>query len=230
MKTMLNVEMSTDASGRTTIISCYREKEDAVLFSYPNSCNITFSHSDNGGAYRSVVLNMSDAGYSGMRLRGDVNSDDRFRVQANCTAGNEVSDYLRNCSLGFGWRDSSDNNSAISFIPTRSSDVPFNNTPYTLQTGGDVNEDDSFFYRIRCPNGSNSQLNNYMKSKCLICMGHSDHHFSSPEKISCKKIQNSSDSSWGRIMLGGDVGGDDSLYIGFFCDGKHAPIIKNWSL
>lgn len=222
------IGMQTNSSGASTIISCSREYLDSPEFTYPQNCNMTFSHSDNGGAYRSVVLGMNKGGFVGLRLRGDVNSDDRFRISGNCGNGDEMSAYFRACQIGFGWRDSTDRSNPIDAAPSTAHNQAFNST-ITLQTGGDVNADDSFYYRIRCPNGSNPDLNEYVKKKCLICMGHTDLYYHSPEKASCRYIQDSFDNSWGRIMTSGDVGHDDAMFLGFFCEGEYAPIIKNWS-
>lgn len=222
---------SPESNGVTRILSCSRVREKNLdSFKYPSNCKMTFSHSDNGGAYRSAELDMSSGGFVGVRLRGDVNSDDRFRISGNCGSGNELDDYLKSCNIGFGWKDSTDSSSAAHAYPSisKSYDYPFNST-ITLQTGGDVNADDSFYYRLRCPSGSNSELDEYMKSKCVICMGHTDKYYASPEKSSCKKIQNMSDNSWGRIMTSGDVGADDAMFLGFFCEGEFAHIIKQWS-
>lgn len=230
MRFPVTVGMSTDSSGRSTILSCSRETavSSDESFGYPQSCSMTFSHSDNGGAYRSTVLSMSDGGFAAIRLRGDVNSDDRFRLSGSCGTGDEVSAYFAACQIGFGWRDNTDNGSPTVSSPATQYNVSFNST-LTLQTGGDVNEDDSFYYRIRCPNGTNPELNDYVKTKCVMCMGHTDRWYSSPEKASCHRIQNSGSSSWGRIMTSGDVNADDALFIGFFCDAEFAPIIKNWT-
>lgn len=230
MRFPVTVGMSTSASGQTTILSCSRETAAATTdgFGYPQNCSLSFSHSDNGGAYRTTTLSMNNGGLAGIRLRGDVNSDDRFRLSGNCGSGDELSAYFAACQIGFGWRDSTDNGSTIVANPATQYNVSFNST-ITLQTGGDVNEDDSFYYRIRCPNGSNPELNDYVKNKCVMCMGHTDRWYSSPEKASCHRVQNSGSSSWGRIMTSGDVSADDALFIGFFCDAEFAPIIKSWA-
>ncbi len=231
----VNVGMATgqspESSGETRILTCSRvDKMAAADFTYPEGCSMTFSHSDAGGAYRNVALNMDSGGFVGLRLRGDVNGDDRFRISSSCSSGSELTDYMRSCSIGFGWKDNTDSSSSINAFPSssKSYNTNFGGT-ITLQTGGDVNSDDSFYYRIRCPNGSNSDLNEYVKNKCQICMGHTDHYYYSPEKTSCKKVQNSSDNSWGRIMTSGDVGADDALFLGFFCEGEFSPVIKAWA-
>src|SRR5690606_6795322 len=230
MRFPVTLGMSTSASGQTTILSCSRETaaSDTDSFGYPQSCSISISHSDNGGAFRTSTLNMNDGGFAAIRLRGDVNSDDRFRLSGNCGSGDQLSAYFAACQIGFGWSDTTDNGSTSVASPLTQYNSSFNST-ITLQTGGDVNEDDSFYYRIRCPNGSNPELNDYVKTKCMICMGHTDRWYSSPEKSSCHRIQNSGSSSWGRIMTSGDVSADDALFIGFFCDAEFAPIIKSWA-
>ncbi|WP_417334787.1 hypothetical protein [Halobacteriovorax marinus] len=222
-----------ESTGVSRIISCNSEALSKVNedYYYPINCSMTLAHSDNGGSYHSATLYMSSGGFIGVRLKGDVNSDDRFRLAANCGSGGDLTDYFKSCQVGFGWRDSTDNGSSVNRSPLGSREYNFNfGSSATLQTGGDVNEDDSFYYRMRCPDGSNEEVNSYVKQKCLICMGHTDHWYSSPEKASCKKIQNMSDNSWGRIMTSGDVGADDALFLGFFCGGEFAPIIKSWGI
>ncbi len=228
----LSSGQTPESSGESRILSCHKEflESEKENFSYPSSCSMTLSHSDNGGAFRSAVLDMNSGGFAAIRLRGDVNSDDRFRLSGNCGTGNEIDSYLQQCQLGFGWRDVTDNGSIVNHSPLPSKQYNFSfNSSATLQVSGDVNEDDSFYYRLRCPNGTSSELDDYMKEKCSICMGHTDMWYSSPEKASCKKIQSTSDSSWGRIMTSGDVGSDDALFIGFFCEGEYSPIIKKWT-
>lgn len=231
---IVNVSTGQDpeSSGVSRIISCNSESlvTETEDYKYPVNCKMSLGHSDNGGTYRSAELDMSTGGFVGVRLSGDVNSDDRFRLSATCGDGNEIDDYLSSCQVGFGWKDSTDNNSPFNKSPqvSRQFNINFGSSAI-LQVGGDVNEDDSFYYRLRCPSGSSAELDSYMRSKCSICMGHTDKWYSSPEKVSCKKIQGMSDSSWGRIMTSGDVGADDALFLGFFCEGEYSPIIKKWN-
>ncbi|EQC45306.1 hypothetical protein [Bacteriovorax sp. Seq25_V] len=224
----VKVRMKTNSMGESTILACSGTSLSSEGFKYPTSCKMTFSHRDNGGAFRNVELDMSSGGYVGLRLRGDVNGDDDFKITGNCSAGEEIDDYIKSCELGFGWRDSTDTGSSIVASPFKIRTSTFNGS-VTINTDGDVNGDDSFYYRLRCPNGSNSDLNTYMKEKCMICMGHTDEWYASPQKQSCKKLQDLSDNSWGRIMTSGDVGADDAMFLGFFCEGEHYNVIKNWA-
>ncbi len=227
----LQTGQSPDNSEETRILACGSMSSTPLSgLGYPDSCQIALSHSDNGGLYRNAILRMDEGGFVGIRLRGDVNGDDRFKLKPECTSGNELSAYFNNCNLGFGWRDNTDNTSSINASPTafKTYNANFGST-IILQTSGDVNADDSFYYRLRCPNGSNAQIDEYVKKKCRICMGHADEWFVSPQKSSCKLIQEMSDSSWARIMTDGDVGSDDSLFLGFFCEGEYSPTIKNWT-
>lgn len=226
----IQLRMKTDASGNTTILSCSgKDLSENTVYKYPESCSMKLSHRDNGGAFREATLDMSSGGYVGVRLRGDVNNDDDFRISASCSGSDELSSYFKSCRLGFGWKDSTDNGNISNANPTKISNVNFDGSWALINTDGDVNEDDSFYYRVQCPSGTNSALNEYVKSKCMICMGHTDNWYSSPEKQSCKKIQDLTDSSWGRIMTAGDVGADDALFLGFFCEGEHYNVIKEWS-
>lgn len=227
----VNVGMMTNSSRETTILSCSKEVEsDQGNYTYPQSCSLTLSHRDNGGAWRSSTTNLNSGGFAAVRLRGDVNGDDDFRITGSCGSGDELSSYFSGCELGLGWRDSTDTGNPVVANPlaTKTSTSSFNGS-VQINTDGDVNADDSFYYRVRCPSGADINLNDYVKRKCIICMGHTDRWYSSPEKASCKKVQDISDNSWGRIMTSGDVGADDALFLGFFCEGEFAPIIKSWS-
>lgn len=199
-------------------------------YGYPESCSMTLSHSDNGGPFRSATLNMNSGGLIGVRLRGAVNGDDRFSISSSCGSGNDMDEYIKNCSIGFGWKDSTDNNSSAHAYPlsTKTYNGVIGST-LTLQTSGEVNEDDSFYVRMRCPNGTNADLDKYVKSKCQICFGQSDMYKSSPENMSCGKVQNMSDGSWVRYMSHGVVSADDAFYLGFFCEGEYSPLVKQWS-
>lgn len=226
----VKVTFST-TSGITQIISCVREEVSQTNFEYPNSCSMTFSQSDSGGPFKGTKLNMDSGGFIAIRLVGDVNADDRFRLESSCTSTSlPIESYISNCIVGFGWRDVSSASSPANAVPNPSKayNATFGST-ITLQTAGDVGADDSFYFRLRCPNGGNSDLNRYVKRKCQMCMAHSDANFISPQTTACKKVQDVSDDTWGRIKLSGDVGADDSLYLGFFCEGEYSPLIKSWS-
>lgn len=231
----VNVGMATGQSPQTTgvtkLLSCTRKKDDDSdkkdNFGYPETCSMTFSHSDNGGPYRSTVLSMDSGGLAAIRMRGDVNGDDRFQISSSCGSSKEIDTYFSNCTIGFGWKDSTNNGSATNAVPnaTKAYNANFGSS-ITLQTGGDVNEDDSFYYRIACPNGSNSDLNTYVKKKCQICFAQGDQWRTSPDNITCKKVQDSFDSSWGRLVVNGNVNADDVMFLGFFCEGEFSPLIK----
>lgn len=203
---------------------------DGEKFSYPQSCSMTFAHSDNGGTYRSATLNMSSGGLIGVRLRGEVNDDDRFMLSSSCGTGDKLSAYIKNCSIGFGWKDNTDDNSSAHALPlsTKAYDALVGSS-IVLLTGGTVNNDDSFYIRMRCPNGSDTDLNTYVKENCQICFGQSDYWLTTPTQIACKKVQNQTDSSWARVMISGIGDAADTFFLGFFCKGEYSPDVKQWS-
>lgn len=199
-------------------------------YTYPKTCSMTFSHSDNGGAYRSATLDMSSGGLIGVRLRGDVNSDDRFTISSSCGTADKLDAYIKNCYIGFGWKDSTNNTSSANAYPNplKAYDALVGSS-LTLQTGGNVNDDDSFYIRMRCPNGSEPDLNTYVKNECQICFGHVDVYQTTPTNVICKKVQDTSDGTWARLMTIGDVSDDDAFFLGFFCRREYSPDVKQWS-
>jgi type II secretory pathway pseudopilin PulG len=220
---------SPQTPGVTKLLSCTRKKDNEEKkdnYGYPSKCSIVFSHSDNGSPYRSTTLDMDSGGLVGLRMRGNVNNDDIFRFAPNCTSGGEeIDDYFHACTFSFGWKDVTDNANLVNTSPASSKSTLFGGT-ISQQLGGDVNYDDSFYYKMSCPNGSNSDLNTYVKKKCQICFAQGDQWRTSPANITCKKIQDPMDFSWGRVVVDGDVNADDAFFLGFFCEGEFSPIIK----
>lgn len=233
----LIVAMATGQSpqtpGVTKLISCTRKKDDEEdkSYTYPKSCTMTLSHSDSGAPYRSVTLNMDSGGMVGLRMRGNVDNNDTFRISSNCSStSDEMDSYFSNCSIGFGWKDVTDNANVSNAFPTAGKNyLSLFGSTISLQTGGDVNQDDSFYYKIACPNGTDDDLNKYVKNKCQICFAQGDQWRTSPANITCKKVQDQSDTTWGRTVVDGDVNGDDAFFLGFFCEGEFSPIIKDWN-
>lgn len=192
---------------------------------YPSTCSLTYSHQDYGGAdFKDMVLDMSTGGYVSFKFRSEITGDDSMRFKAMCrSTTSEIDAYLSQCKFGFGWADRTDptNTTEHASPSTYQFEVPFsqNGSFETIDMPRNgVNGDDSFYYRIRCPNGSDSRLNTYMKNDCQFCMGFSYDGEVYPNNPSCKYIQNNDDESWGRIMTTQRiVNGNDRLYIGFFC-------------
>lgn len=223
---------SPQTSGVTKLLTCTRKKDEEKKdnYGYPESCAMEFSHNDNGGPIRTVILNMDSGGLAGIRLSGNVNNDDVFRLYTHCSGGTEIDDYFKKCSIGFGWKDSTNNNNAGNALPAAGKNTTaLVGTVIPLQTGGDVNADDSFYYRIVCPPGTNSDLDKYVKKKCSMCFAQADQYRMSPDNITCKKVQDTFDSSWGRTVVNGDVNADDAFFIGFYCEGEFSPTIKKFT-
>lgn len=223
----VQVTMSTDNTGLSTILACNRIKleEEPDEFYYPNTCSMLLGQSDNGGPWKTITLNMDSGGWAGLRLLGGVNSDDVIRLDGNCNGGgNDLSNYINNCSLGLGQKDSTLNN-GIHSTPTNVAIGSFSGG-VNLSLVGNVNSDDSFYIRMNCPNGADADLNDYVKTKCMICLGQGDNWRSTPESRVCRRVQNAADGSWGRLVLEGDVNTDDVLFIGFFCNGEYSDHIK----
>lgn len=218
--------LTTDSNNR--IIGCSSDVNET--FRYPASCNFRFDHRDNGGVTRSVNLDMSSPGHVGLRFTGNVNSDDRITVSGSCdpSKGN-LDKYIASCEIGLGERDKTDNANA-NLTPARSATMNFSGANGSFFFEGDVNEDDSFYFRMRCPTPTDPEqveVSEYVKNSCFICFGYSDLFRPQMDTRHCSRVQDISDNTWARFRLTGDVNSDDVIYPGFYCNNDNAPIVKN---
>ena len=218
--------LTTDASDR--IIGCSSDVNEK--FQYPVSCNFKLDHQDNGGATRSVIMDMSTPGHVGLRLTGNVNNDDKITISGSCDASKgNLDKYIRSCEIGLGERDVTDNANP-NLTPARSGVMNFNGSVGSFFFEGDVNSDDSFYFRMRCPSPSDPELveaSEYVKNSCFICFGYSDMFRPQMDTRHCSRVQDISDENWARFRLTGDVNSDDVIYPGFYCNNDNAPIVKN---
>jgi prepilin-type N-terminal cleavage/methylation domain-containing protein len=230
IKTNIKVLFNTDSSGNSKIESCSMSSSgNENDFSYPSSCSLTMKHRDNGGAIRSTTLDMSSPGFVGLRFVGNVNNDDQMYISSNCTANDPIDQYFKSCQFSLGEKDSTSNANA-NLTPSRQASTSFDNTEGSFFYEGDVNSDDSVYFRARCPETTDQTLKDaekYIKSSCRFCMGYSDVFRPQPDTQICTPIKEMSDNSWARFRLTGDVNSDDIMFIGFFCQNEYSPIVKN---
>lgn len=234
IKIPMRVSMQTNASGETIINSCSRATSSSGGGErrYADKCYLTFGHSDSGGAWNKTQVRMNQGGYMAIRMTGDVNGDDHFYLAGTCPGtGNEVDEYLKNCSVDFGWRDKTASFDAVNNAPYKKVTRKFSElTSYKYITtimgpSSDVNDNDSFYFRIKCPSSGDPEIYSFLTTTCSLCMGQADYHQPSPALTACKGVNTEDDDTWGRLLLTGDVNSDDTLFAGFFCNGEHSSKI-----
>lgn len=221
------------------IENCYTFEDPSLTNNtpYPSHCELVLGHSDNFTLTRTITLPLDKAGYMGLRLTGDVNGDDRFFISGKCTnvTGGSLEDYLNGCSVDIGIRDATNNYyEDTNKTPSRSASHSLSSGSGSMEyfqcpPGDNVNDDDSFYFRMRCPSPTASQTSAaiYLKNNCHLCFGHSDMDRPLPDTKLCRSIQDVSDDSWGRFRLTGHVTDDDIMFIGFYCRDDAGSPIRN---
>lgn len=193
----------------------------------PKMCYLKFAHRDNTGPIRSMYYTMDKPGYRGLILSGNVNSDDKFYAGGYCnsTPAGSMEEFVRNCSFDIGLRDNSDSSAAATGgTPSVSASHAMSNTSDAqLNLLGDVNGDDTFYFRFRCPSPGN-ELAQYFYDNCYVCMGYSDVFRPTPDSKVCAPVTHLLDfNKWSRFRFSGDVNSDDVMFMGFYCGGSGSP-------
>jgi hypothetical protein len=209
---------SADPAAAKRVKGCDEGVND--LAPYPTNCNLTFGHRDNGGPIKTMIYPMTKPGFKGIDLAGNVNSDDKFYVGGSCTSAppGSMEEYVRQCSFDIGIKDNTDNaNYATNAYPSNHASHLMNNMSTSqLSMSGDVNADDSFYYRFRCNSPANDNAK-YFYNNCYVCFGHSDNYKPTPDTKTCAPITLIGSASWTRFRFTGDVNADDIIYMGFYC-------------
>jgi hypothetical protein len=211
----------------------------ATLSLQASKCKLTFGWADNNGATatKTVQLDMGKPGFAGLRLGGNVDNNDRFFLGFQCDVDRTpptdserytFSDYINTCQAEMGWRDNTHSGGAAHDVPSRST-VFNSNASAWLQPGGDVDDNDSFYIRMRCakPTGT-SDLDkkklsyfNYATNQCSIGFGHSDNNRAHVERMIWNRVTETisqSASDWGqRLVCHGDVDNNDIFFLGWYC-------------
>ncbi|MDA8793574.1 prepilin-type N-terminal cleavage/methylation domain-containing protein [Bacteriovoracaceae bacterium] len=251
----INLTIETDNSNESTITSCELNSSSLEVGEspYPAACKIRFYHDNLAGFDRHIDLDLNEASFGAFRTKSDIDNNDRFGINPTCSSPvTDIDNYFRDCYIGFGWRDSSRNNNTENLQPAIFARRQFKGVPvipagFSLTdleidfSGTDVNEDDSFYTRIACEQGTHSaEIDQYVKNTCGICLGHSDSYNLSPQSVSCIKVQdyindeedspNSPQGLWSRINTNtGDVDNNDTFFLGFFCNNQYSPYVKYFS-
>ncbi len=235
----VDLTVSTDSDGKSEITGCGSSSSSYSddNLGYPDSCTLTLQNIDAVVHSAQLNLDISTPGFSGIFMRGTVKGDDQFKISGTCTSGgNELSDYFSNCTIGMGQRDHTNTYNYSYMVPPttpgRRSISQINGTPSTLIPDGEVNEDDTLYIAMSCPEGSNPELNQYVKNTCSICLGNSDYHGRSPDHVTCARIAtdptpgNIPTNAWAPLSITGGVKQDDVFFLGFFCNNEYAPFVK----
>lgn len=176
-----------------------------------------------------MSMNMAPAtqGMYNLAIRGDMGDDDRIGFRVRC-GDNPVADYFKQCEYQFGQNDNwSSSFNAGAPDNGRQLRVTGDGNWGMVRLGGDVNDDDMFYLRMRCPMGTNDferKMFRYVTRNCRTCMGNSDHHdIPATSGIECTKV--TSTSRWAMMKAQGDVNSDDYFFFAFTCqDGPIAVI------
>lgn len=217
----------TTNNATNEIVSC--GGEDEAL--YPSSCNITLGHKDNHGPKRSVKLQLDSPGHVGLLLSGDVDNNDKIFISGNCdNNGPDLDRYMSTCNFEMGFADRTKNGNS-NVVPSRfASTRMFAQIESFFQFTGNVNSDDSIYFRMRCPDTINTRLEeaqNYIRSNCFVCFGYSDAYRPQMDTRICSKVSNTTSTAWTRFRLTGDVNEDDILFPGFYCKNDGGGLVKS---
>jgi len=224
LKTLI-VDPSSPNSAKV-IQGCLGGMNDSIPF--PSSCYLRFGHQDVGKPIRYVDNQMDKPGYKGLTLVGNVDSNDKFYVGGTCssTAPGSMEEYIKACSFDIGMRDNTYNsNYALNSSPASQASHPMNSVIWNA-TGmtGDVNSDDSFYFRFRCNTPGNDKAK-YFYENCYVCFGYSDIYRPQPDVKVCSPITTYASAKWSRFGFTGDVNSDDIMYLGFTCRNSSTDVV-----
>ncbi len=192
---------------------------------YPAGCYIEFGHQDDTRPIDYLQYQTDKPGLKGLMLSGVVDSNDKLFVGGNCTSSDPTSleAYFSSCSFDIGHRDTTNNgNVALNSTPAVFATHSMNSSSrQSINLSGDVDDNDSFYFRTRCPAPTAQQTDaaQYLKSNCHICFGYSDIYRPQPDVKVCSTFNDISDASWTRFRLTGRVDSNDTIFLGFYCKG-----------
>lgn len=216
----------TSPAAAKMITGCAGGMTDIIPF--PASCQLRFAHQDGSGPIRQITHTMDKPGFRGLTLTGNVDSNDKFYVGGTCSSvtPGSMEEYIQGCSFELGLRDNTQNaNHVLNSYPAITAAHPMSSsTMNQLNLVGDVDQNDSVYFRFRCNVPTNDKAK-YFFENCYVCFGYSDWYRPQPDTKVCSPISLYSSTRWSRFSLIGDVDFNDIMYLGFTCGNTSSDVI-----
>lgn len=207
--------------------------ESPISLTYPNSCTLHFGHQDGSAAQRFVQIPFNGSGHKGLLLVGNVDGNDKFLFRGSCSPTNTPMDkFMSSCFVDLGMRDLTGAPGSTFDNPVTSATASMKQSHNSvLNMHGTVDENDSFYFRMRCPATSNEELleaQHYITSQCYLCFGYSDLVRPQMDTRVCSRVQSmSGPTPWTRFRFTGNVDSNDIMFPGFYCKNDTGSYVKS---